>query len=84
MSERDDDKRLSWLEGRLRDGVISRREFMGRAAALGVTTALATTMASHAIAATGRLPDAKIGSSQSVFGVGQGLSRSLALLAKSD
>ena len=52
MSERDDDKRLSWLEGRLRDGVISRREFMGRAAVLGVTTALATTMATAAIAAS--------------------------------
>ena len=55
MSERDDDKKLSWLENRLRLGAISRREFMGRTAVLGVTTALATTMASHAIAATPKM-----------------------------
>ena len=52
MTKRDDDKQLSWLEARLRDGTITRREFLGRATTLGVTTILATTMAGKAIAAT--------------------------------
>ena len=51
MSERNDDRRLSWLEGRLRDGKISRREFMGRALALGATFAIATSIASTALQA---------------------------------
>ncbi len=51
MSEFDDDRRLSWLEGRLRDGKISRREFMGRALALGATFAIATSIASTALQA---------------------------------
>ena len=51
MSEFDDDRRLSWLEERLRDGKISRREFMGRALALGATFAIATSIASTALQA---------------------------------
>jgi peptide/nickel transport system substrate-binding protein len=42
---------LTWLQQRLTAGKISRREFMGRAAALGVTTALATTLAGQAVKA---------------------------------
>ena len=52
MSESDDDRKLSWLEHRLRLRSIDRREFIGRAAALGITTALSTTLANKAIAAT--------------------------------
>src|SRR5690349_10109347 len=37
---------LEYWKSRLASGNVSRREFIGRAAALGVTTALATTMAS--------------------------------------
>ena len=37
---------LSWLGRQLTGGRISRRDFMGRAAALGVTAALASTLAS--------------------------------------
>ena len=44
-------KRISWLQGQLTDGKISRREFMGRTAALGVTTALAGTLCSQAVKA---------------------------------
>ena len=44
---------LEFWTQQIKAGRISRREFMGRAAALGVTTALATTILSHAgIAAT--------------------------------
>ena len=40
-----DERRLRWLESELGKGRIGRREFMGRAAALGVTTALASSLA---------------------------------------
>src|SRR5690349_4051837 len=39
---------LEYWTDQIKKGRISRREFMGRAAALGVTTALATTMLSRA------------------------------------
>jgi len=39
---------LQYWTNQIKEGRISRREFMGRAAALGVTTALATTMLSQA------------------------------------
>lgn len=42
---------VTYLAKMLELGKISRREFMGRAAALGVTTALASTMASKALKA---------------------------------
>ncbi|MCH8998289.1 MAG: twin-arginine translocation signal domain-containing protein [Proteobacteria bacterium] len=42
---------LSWLGRQLTGGRISRRDFMGRAAALGVTAALASTLASTALKA---------------------------------
>ena len=42
---------LSWLGRQLTSGKISRREFMGRAAALGVTTALAGTLCGQAVQA---------------------------------
>ena len=42
---------LSWLGRQLTSGRLSRREFMGRAAALGATTALASTLASTALKA---------------------------------
>ena len=45
-------KELDFYTKLLEDGKISRREFMGRAAALGVTVGLASTMAGKAIAAT--------------------------------
>ena len=51
MFKQDDNKGLSQLEARLRAGVVTRREFMHRATALGVTAALATTIAGNAIAA---------------------------------
>ena len=52
MTKQFDNKPLSGLEARLRDGTITRREFIGRATALGVTAALATTIATSAVAAT--------------------------------
>ncbi len=45
-------KELDFYAKLLEHGKISRREFMGRAAALGVTVGLASTMAGKAIAAT--------------------------------
>ena len=42
---------LSWLGRQLTRGRISRRDFMGRAAALGVTTALAGTLCAQAVRA---------------------------------
>ena len=45
-------KQLEFYAKLLEHGNISRREFMGRAAALGVTVGLASTMAGKAIAAT--------------------------------
>ncbi len=42
---------LSWLGRQLTSGRISRRDFMGRAAALGVTTALAGTLCAQAVQA---------------------------------
>ncbi len=42
---------LSWLGRQLTRGRISRRDFMGRAAALGVTTALAGTLYAQAVRA---------------------------------
>ena len=45
-------KQLDFYAKLLEHGKISRREFMGRAAALGVTVGLASTMAGKAIAAT--------------------------------
>ncbi|MEM7170168.1 MAG: ABC transporter substrate-binding protein [Pseudomonadota bacterium] len=44
---------LKYYSALLSAGKISRREFMGRAAALGATTALATSMASAAVKAAG-------------------------------
>ena len=44
-------RELDYYAGLLTRGKIGRREFMGRAAALGVTTALAGTMASQALKA---------------------------------
>ena len=41
-------KKLEYFSDLLTAGKITRREFMGRAAALGVTTALATTLAGKA------------------------------------
>ena len=48
-----DNIKINWLLGRLSNGALSRREFMGRATALGVTAALATTVANMAIAGQG-------------------------------
>ena len=45
-------KELDFYAKLLEHGKISRREFMGRAAALGVTVGLASTIAGKAIAAT--------------------------------
>ena len=42
---------ISYLQDRLTRRKITRRDFMGRAAALGVTTALASTLAAKAVAA---------------------------------
>ena len=52
MTKQCDNNQWSGLEARLRDGAITRREFIGRATALGVTAALATTIATSAVAAT--------------------------------
>ncbi len=46
-----DEAELSWLGQQLTRGRISRRDFMGRAAALGVTTALAGTLCAQAVRA---------------------------------
>jgi len=59
-------KQLEYYSTLLTLGKISRREFMGRAAALGVTTALATSMATKAVKAAepkqgGRLRQALTG-----------------------
>jgi len=51
MMKRFDNQQLVWLQRRLTSGKITRREFMGRSLALGVTTALATTLASQAVKA---------------------------------
>ena len=51
MDHNEHDTQLTWLRAQLMKGVISRREFMGRAAALGVTTALVSTLASTALKA---------------------------------
>ncbi len=48
---RDRRQELSWLQRCLTDGKISRRAFVGRATALGITTALASSLASHAVKA---------------------------------
>ncbi len=48
MTTSDKDRQLSWLQQSLTASKIGRREFIGRAAALGVTTALATTLAGAA------------------------------------
>ena len=45
MKKDDNKAQVDWLGKRLADGKISRREFIGRTAALGMTTAIATTMA---------------------------------------
>ena len=47
---------LDYLAGKLRLGAISRREFMGRAAALGVSSALISTMVGHLGAAAAEAP----------------------------
>ncbi len=44
---------LVWWQSRLTQGKISRREFMGRTMALGVTTALASSLATQAAQAAG-------------------------------
>ncbi len=59
-------RELDYYSELLRLGKIGRREFMGRAAALGITTALASTMASRAVKAAepkkgGRLRQALTG-----------------------
>ena len=46
-----DEAELSWLGRQLISGRLSRRDFMGRAAALGVTTALASTLCAQAVRA---------------------------------
>jgi len=46
----DREARASWLLGELRAGRLSRREFLGRAAALGASTALVSTLAGQALA----------------------------------
>ncbi len=58
---------LEYLTNQIKKGRISRREFMGRAAALGVTTALATTM----LAQAGIVAEPKKGGSAK-FGLAQG------------
>ncbi|MGA2792700.1 MAG: ABC transporter substrate-binding protein, partial [Roseiarcus sp.] len=47
---------LDYLAGKLRLGAISRREFMGRAAALGVSTALISTMVGNLGAVAAETP----------------------------
>src|SRR4029453_13789071 len=44
----DNERKIDWLMSQLKESRMSRREFMGRAAALGVTTALASTLAGEA------------------------------------
>ena len=46
-----DEAELSWLGRQLTSGRLSRRDFMGRAVALGVTTALASTLSAQALRA---------------------------------
>jgi peptide/nickel transport system substrate-binding protein len=46
----DNERKIDWLMSQLKESRMSRREFMGRAAALGVTTALASTLAGEALA----------------------------------
>ncbi len=53
MSRDHENPQLGWLSQQLTRSKISRRDFMGRAAALGVTTALASTLASEAVKAAG-------------------------------
>lgn len=53
MGKRDNRQHLDWLQSQLTAGAIGRREFMGWAVALGVTTALASTMAGRATGAAG-------------------------------
>ena len=45
-------KEVDFYTKKLEDGKISRREFMGRAVALGVAVGLASTMADKAMAAS--------------------------------
>ncbi len=47
MKKNDNKAQVDWLGKRFADGKISRREFIGRTAALGMTTALATTLAGN-------------------------------------
>lgn len=49
----DDERRIQWLTSRLGEGRMGRREFMGRMAAVGVTTALASSLAGRAFAQGG-------------------------------
>ncbi len=51
MTELKSKSELTWLGQRLTEGRIGRREFLGRAAALGLTSALATTLAGKALEA---------------------------------
>jgi peptide/nickel transport system substrate-binding protein len=51
MADNDGTNELSWLGEQLTKGRISRRTFMGRAAALGVGTALATSLCARAVSA---------------------------------
>ena len=46
-------KQIEYYAGLLTQGKVSRREFMGRALALGATTALASSMAAKAVEAAG-------------------------------
>ena len=48
MSKTDQHQQLQWLQRNLTNAKITRREFMGRTAALGLTTALASSLAGHA------------------------------------
>ena len=51
MRDRSDSDELNWLSRRLTEGRIGRREFLGRSAALGLTSALATALAGKALRA---------------------------------
>ncbi|MEQ9491545.1 MAG: ABC transporter substrate-binding protein [Alphaproteobacteria bacterium] len=51
MNRNDNSSQLNWLGARLTQGAISRREFTGRAMALGVSSILASTMAAKALQA---------------------------------
>ena len=55
MKKNNNKAQVDWLGKRFADGKISRREFIGRTAALGMTTALATTLAGN-ISAIFNLP----------------------------